>query len=217
MEFSKILNYYLLTLAALFPMVNPFSTIPLLLSLAGHQSEGVRQRMALKASINAGIIMIVALFLGSAIMAFFNISLPALRVAGGLIVATLGFRMLFPGNTSESDNMAESSENYALIPLALPSMAGAGTLATIMTFSSQINEQHTLFRVLGGYGIVVAAVLTVVVLCAIILRASTRIVRYLGKSGLDAMARIMGLLMICIGVQFMADGVTGFVHAASSA
>ncbi|MDL5054623.1 MarC family NAAT transporter [Oscillatoria laete-virens NRMC-F 0139] len=209
MTIHEFIQYYLWALAALFPMVNPFSTIPLLLALTAGEDDAERKRQARKACRNAGII---TLFLGGVILEFFNISIPAIRVAGGLIVAYIGFYMLFPKETADSPKLSRHKD-HSLIPLALPSMAGAGTLATILTFSSEIAKETGWIVNLLGYTIAVCAILTVVGLSMLVLRAATRINRALGPAGLEAMAKIMGLLLVCIGVQFIANGIREFMAA----
>lgn len=214
---SQLFMYYLATITSLFPMVNPFSTIPLFLALTAKMSEKDRQRQGDRACLFAMIIMLITLFLGSLILKFFNISLPALRVAGGLIISFLGFNMLFPSekkNEGGENHEADVILDYSIIPLALPSMAGAGTIAMIMTFSTTISTQEKWTYHLAGYGITVAAIITVALLCFIVLRSARYIQKFLGPDGLNAMTRIMGLIMVCIGVQFLADGVKTFVSNA---
>jgi len=210
----QAIQYFVLAFTSLFPMVNPFSTIPLLLSLTSDMSEQERRAQAIKASRNAGIIMVVALFLGGFILEFFGISIGALRIAGGLIVAYLGFGMLFPspaGSPLAGPGPRAGRKDFSFIPLALPSLAGAGTLALVITLSTQITEQHSLPKKVAGYVIVVLAIACVTILSAVILRASVRINDVLGEQGLEAMSRIVGLLMICVGVQFIAGGVRLFI------
>lgn len=210
----EFFNYCFLAIIALFPMVNPFSTIPLLLTLTRHEDEQERKRQATKACLFAGLIMMVTLFIGGLILEFFSISVASLRIAGGLIVAYIGFRMLFP--TDETPTLEDHKKNksdYALIPLALPSMSGAGTLATILTFSSQISEEKGFIISFLGYSIGMISIGVVVGLAVLILRAATKVNRLLGEKGIEAMARIMGLLLVCIGVQFIGNGVQEFTKS----
>lgn len=209
-----ILENFFLGLGALFPMVNPFSTIPLLLALTAGLDERARAAMAGRAVRNAVIIMLVALAAGTLVLEFFNISVSALRIAGGLIVAYLGFRMLFPPPEAEAKvvRAGEGGQevDFSFIPLALPSLAGAGTLAMIITFSTEIDEQSGIVAKVLGYGIASAVILTVGVIAWVVLRSAGRILRVLGAQGLEALTRIMGLLMVCIGVQFVGMGVSSF-------
>jgi multiple antibiotic resistance protein len=213
---ADFVNHYLLGVSSLFAIVNPFSSVPLFLSLTAGMSGGERRAQATRAAIYAAIIMAVTLFLGGAILAFFSISIAALRVAGGLIVAVLGFRMLFPDPAPVTSQVGESDRelrrDYALIPLALPSLAGAGTIALVMTYSTSLAELPSAVLKLEGYGVALAAIATVSAIAALILRASTGIARRLGDNGLEALTRIMGLLMVCIGIQFIGNGVKEFFN-----
>lgn len=213
---SDLLTHYLLGVSSLLAITNPFSTIPLLLTLTSGMTERQRRQQATRAARNATIIMLIALFIGGLILEFFSISIAALRIAGGLIVAFLGFRMLFPQPAVKSDGVGESvaerRHDYSLIPLALPSMAGAGSLALVMSYSTTIAElDHPTLKLIG-YALAVAGIGTVGLIAALVLRAGSRIANRLGSNGLDALARVMGLLMVCIGVQFIGNGIIEFFH-----
>src|SRR5262245_61207518 len=214
---TDLLHHFLGVTASLLPMVNPFSTIPLLMSLTAGMSDAHRARQAALASRNAAIVMIVALLLGGLIMEFFGISIAALRIAGGLIVAFLGFRMLFPppapapGNVGQPQSPQPADADFSFMPLAFPSLAGAGTIAVILSWTTHSAATEHLPTKLAGYAAVIAGILFVSLICWIVLRASNRLMRLMGPQGMDAMTRVMGLLLICIGVQFIAGGVRGFI------
>ncbi len=210
-----IIKYYLATIGSLFPIVNPFSTIPLFLALTIKMNEKDRQRQGDRACVYAAIILAIALLMGSVILGFFSISLPALRVAGGLIISFLGFNMLFPSEKKNDGGENHESDvilDYSIIPLALPSMAGAGSIAMVMTFSTTISTQPHLSHKLVGYVIALAAIATVAFFCFLVLRSARYIQKLLGPDGLNAMTRIMGLIMVCIGIQFLADGIKMFIE-----
>lgn len=210
MEYIKDCIAYV---GSIFPMVNPFSTVPLFLSLTVRMTMEERVKLGDKACVNATIIMLVALFLGTLFLHFFNISVPSLRIAGGLVVSFLGFSMLFPSSNPDGidpNSASQSSVNYSIIPLAFPSMAGAGTLATIMTISAINASKESWSERIYSYAISSLAIIIVGVLCFLVLRTSNRIKKFLGPEGIDAMTRIMGLIMVCIGVQFIATGVGEF-------
>ncbi|MCK9316640.1 MAG: MarC family NAAT transporter [Verrucomicrobia bacterium] len=210
MEYIKDCIAYV---GSIFPMVNPFSTVPLFLSLTVRMTMEERVKLGDKACVNATIIMLVALFLGTLFLHFFNISVPSLRIAGGLVVSFLGFSMLFPSPNPDGidpNSASQSSVNYAVIPLAFPSMAGAGTLATIMTISAINASKESWSERIYSYTSSSLAIIIVGLLCFLVLRTSNRIKKFLGPEGIDAMTRIMGLIMVCIGVQFIATGVGEF-------
>ncbi len=211
---SRLIEVYLAGLLSLFPILNPFSTIPVLLSLTAGAQPHERAQIARRACRNVAIILITALVLGDVILGFFGISLPALRVAGGLVIAVIGMRMLFP--SAETELAAPSGRgqaDIALIPLALPSMSGPGSIAVVISWSVQIHEQAGVVSRVVGYGIGIAVVVTTAILAWLVLRSSSTIAQRLGDDGIESIKRLMGFLLVCVGVQFVATGVEGFIAA----
>ncbi|MEN5016574.1 MarC family NAAT transporter [Erwinia sp. Eh17-17] len=204
-----------LGLVVLLPLANPLTTVALFLGLAGDMNYQERNRQSLQASVYVVIIMAVAYYAGNVVMDTFGISIPGLRIAGGLIVAFIGFRMLFPqqqaGQSVEADHkMDEMSErqsvNIAFVPLAMPSTAGPGTIAMIISTASTIHS-GTPFE---PWVIMLAPPLTFLSIGIILwgcLRSSGTIMRLVGKGGIEAISRLMGFLLVCMGVQFMINGI----------
>lgn len=203
----------LIYVGTIFPMVNPFSTLPLFLSLTARMSTEGRQKIGNAACRNAAIIMIVSLFLGTLFLHFFSISISSVRVAGGLVVCFLGFSMIFPRSNPDGavdyNSASQSTVNYSFIPLAFPSMAGAGTIATILSISA-INATGNWGERFYNYSACTIAIIVVGLLSLLVLKTANRIKKFLGTEGIDAMTRMMGLVMVCIGVQFIATGVSEF-------
>ena len=154
---------------------------------------------------------ILATFLvaGAAIVDFFNISVPGIRVAGGLIIATVGFRMLFPPPPGSASDAAGAEQDVAFTPIAMPSLAGPGSIAVVLGAAAQIQSIRPDDWQLIYVAVIVGMVITLV-LSFVVLRASSQMVRILGPSGLDEMTRIFGFLLICIGMQFLLTGVSDF-------
>jgi multiple antibiotic resistance protein len=216
MPFSmfELFSWILAGYSALLPMSNPFSTVPLLMSLTSGQTAQARRAQGDRAAFYGAIIMLVALFFGTLILDFFNISVPALRVAGGFIVCFFGFNMLIRQKQEKDDSQEmPKKEDYSFIPLAMPSLVGPGTLSIIMTFATQINDQTSTVGMVTGYGVMIVAIGATSLTTFFVLRSSQLIMKLLGEKGIEAMTRIMGLILVCIGVQFIADGVKGFVLA----
>lgn len=209
---SLVVGSFLAAFAGLFPIVNPFGAVPLFLSLTSGLSPAERRRQAALVVRNAIVIMLVSLLLGGVMLEFFGISISALRIAGGLIVAHLGFHMLFPGHASApvGHPHASTKTDCTLIPLAFPSLTGAGSIAVIMGFSTKITTLPNWSEKATGYAVVMLAIFSVAWLSLLILRASTRVARWLNPHGMDALTRFMGLMLVCIGVQFIADGIRSF-------
>ena len=199
-----------LTIATLFPIMNPFSTAPLFMSLTAGLDARTRNRTALSACLYAFAILVVFLLLGAAIIDFFGISVPGIRVAGGLIISVLGFRMLFPTAPANHPPASSAPElEIAFTPLAMPSLAGPGSISVVVTAASQIRSNHPEQYVLIYAGVILGMAATLLT-AFFILRAASSMARILGPSGLDALTRIFGFILIAIGMQFLLVGISDF-------
>lgn len=214
-----------LGLVVLLPLANPLTTVALFLGLAGEMNFSERNRQALQASFYVFIIMLVAWYAGNAVLNTFGISIPGLRIAGGLIVAFIGFRMLFPakpvGHSVEAQHKQDELEqtdtrkesvNIAFVPLAMPSTAGPGTIAMIISSASTVKSGVDF----PDWVIMVAPVITFLLISLILwicLRSSGSIMKLVGRGGIEAISRLMGFLLVCMGVQFVINGVLEVVHA----
>ena len=215
-----------LGLVVLLPLANPLTTVALFLGLAGNMNREERNRQSLMASVYVFAIMVVAFYAGQLVMNTFGISIPGLRIAGGLIVAFIGFRMLFPQQKMEDRPEVESktkelekhpTANIAFVPLAMPSTAGPGTIAMIISSASTIKHGADF----PEWVLMVAPVLVFLSVSVILwgcLRSSGAIMKLVGKGGIDAISRLMGFLLVCMGVQFIINGILEIVttfHAMS--
>lgn len=204
-------------LVLILPLANPLTTVALFLGLAGGMSYRERNRQIFQTSLYVFIIMSVAFYGGQIVMSTFGISIPGLRIAGGLIVAFIGFRMLFPQQEREhapevaskadeiNNSESASTVNIAFVPLAMPSTAGPGTIALIISSASQIKSGLDI----TPWVLAVAPVLTFMIVSLIVwlsLKSSGLIMRFVGKSGIEAISRLMGFLLVCMGVQFIING-----------
>lgn len=208
---GDFLGYVGLTAMTLLPIINPVGTAVLLLGIGANLDSVTRERQVRKACIYATGILIAFLLLGTLIMEVFGISIPGLRLAGGLVIAFLGFRMLFPDALPEMSPAAfaeaRAKPDISFSPLAMPSLSGPGSIATVISMSSTIRHQEQGSHIIVQHiGVVIGIVLSAVV-CYFVLRAAEPLSRKLGSSGIDAIARIMGFLLICIGIQFLINGV----------
>lgn len=200
-----------LTVGTLLPIMNPFSTLPLFMSLTRKANEKRRNRIALAACLYAFILLVSFLFLGTAIIDFFGISVPGIRIAGGLIISVLGFRMLFPDGAPIAGGGQDSQheQEVAFTPLAMPSLAGPGSLSVVVTAASQIKSNNPEQYLVVYAGVILGMVVTVLIAFTV-LRSAGPIARVLGPSGIDAMTRIFGFLLVAIGMQFLLTGVSDF-------
>jgi multiple antibiotic resistance protein len=205
-SWPQALSYVFSTVVALLPIVNPFSTIGLVISITANLTEEERTQQIGRACIYMFFILVAVLVAGSLIMSFFGISIPGLRIAGGLVVSYLGFRMLFPGPpaiTGGERSEAIKKQDVSFTPLAMPGLSGPGSIAVVVGLSSTLQEGG---NVVIGHVLVAVGVAITAVISYFVLRAATRLKGSWGDRH-RRVSRIMGFLLICIGVQFVINGV----------
>jgi multiple antibiotic resistance protein len=208
------LTFVLSTVGALIPIVNPLSAVGLVIGITEGLSEAERNRQIRRACVYMFCILVAFQVAGGLIMSFFGISIPGLRMAGGLIVSYLGFRMLFPDRekiSSQEQVEAAAKADISFTPLAMPGLSGPGSIAVVIGMST---TAHTAGHVILGHLLIAVGIAITAVICYIVLRAATRLSRVLGATGVNAMSSIMGFLLICIGVQFIINGVLAVVQLA---
>lgn len=194
-----------LALLALLPMVNPPTTATLLLGLSkGMSREHIRRQINM-AALYLFATLCVSFFIGSSILDLFGISIPGLRLAGGLIIAFIGFRMLFPSPNQSVG--VEANQNIAFVPLTMPSMCGPGTMALVISGAAQIAELPAEADRVVIYAAMVTAFALMSLISWGVLKLADPVCKILGATGIDAMTRIMGFLLVCMGMQFCINGV----------
>ena len=191
------------TILALLPVINPLASAPAFLAMTDRLSPAQRHRQLLVACVYMVVILVTFLVGGSLIMGFFGISIPGLRIAGGLMVAGIGSSMLVstPAAVGEAD-IASPERDIAFTPLAMPMLSGPGAIAVTLGFTSLASGW--LDDVAVMLGIVAMAVIAYTTL-----RLSGSIVRVIGQVGMNALTKVMGFLLLCIGIQFIVNGVLG--------
>jgi len=212
-DITGFFSSVLVTLITLLPIINPVSTAILLLGISEHLTKKDLNRQIIMACIYMIGILVVFLLAGHFIMIFFGISIPGIRIAGGMVIGFLGFRMLFPSEamiTPTEKKEAIKKSNISFSPLAMPSMAGPGAIATVITISSSIDGRHGYAKVFAFTGVIIAIVITAVI-SWLVLRSAGFVSRILGVNGVDSLSRIMGFLLICIGIQFAIIGVQDLI------
>jgi len=191
------------TFAALLPIANPFSTAPVFVAITRNLDSHDRLKQARMACIYMFAVLAVTLLAGALILAFFGISLAALRLAGGLIVARIGFGMLNPEPEVElpadQRRVFVQRTDVAFTPLAMPLLSGPGSIAVTIGMATEVARPLENIAILAGIALVTLA-------CWLVLRSSTRVVDRLGETGVNVLTRIMGLLLVCIGIQFVFRG-----------
>jgi len=195
-------QHYLL---GLFAVANNVAAIPLYISLIQGRTEKEQHKICRTATLASFITMITSLFAGLAVLNFFEISIPAFRIAGGLLLLSTGFNMM--NSVQKAMEMAEQTFSKiistAIIPIAIPMTTGAGTMSTIILFSESARHQPYLqFSLMGAIGI-----MTVIIY--ITFYYAPKIVSYLGSTGLDVLTKIFGLITLALGIQFILTGISG--------
>lgn len=209
------LQYFLGALVSLIVITNPLSKLPLFVSLTQGMSEERRRQQALWAGIYSAAIMLVSLLGGNMLLAFFGISYGAMRIAGGLVVAMIGYQMLFGGNTpNNAPIVRRDKDDYAFFPIAMPGIAGPGTIAVVIGFSTEIAELKDYVDLAVALGWTAAAIIATASASWAVMRYSDLLTRRLGPSGTLVLGKLMGFILICIGVQFVGSGIRTFMAGA---
>jgi len=195
----------LATFVGLLPIANPFSTAVVFLALARRFSPAHREQQARLSSLYMVLILWTFLFAGALIMSFFGISIPAVRVAGGLIVARIGFGMLASQDGAAPKQAVEADADIAFTPLALPMLSGPGSIAVTIGMAA---GAEGVFEYLA----VAAGIVLVGLVAYLVLREAPRVSGWLGDEGLEAMTRVLGFLLVCVGIQFIAVGTGEFLQ-----
>jgi multiple antibiotic resistance protein len=193
------------TVVGLLPIINPLASAPTFLAMTEGDSEERRLEQLRKACFFMVAILVAFLIGGTFIMAFFGFSIPGLRIAGGMLVVGIGWNMLMgpgEGQREHANPEARAKADVSFSPLAMPMLSGPGSIAVTLGFTSLATRWWDYVAII--IGIVIVAFISYGVL-----RASTRVVRVIGVNGMNALTRIMGFLLVCIGVQFVVTGVVG--------
>jgi multiple antibiotic resistance protein len=193
------------TFLALFPIVDPFGGIPIFFSLTSSWTPGERTRTAVKTAAWVFSILVVFLFFGRFVLHFFGISLPVLKIAGGLIVANTAWGMVTSTArmTPAESHEAISKEDISLTPLAMPLLSGPGAIGVVMALAANVDNYLAYLGMVIGIAAVAFSVY-------LFLWLGGPLVRRLGPNAVGAINRIFGFLILAIAVQLVWDGVADF-------
>ncbi len=200
------MELFIYIFAALFSVLNPLGAVPIFVGLTQDYTKVERSRVSLLTALNVFIILIISFFIGEYVLKFFGISIDALRIAGGLIIVSSGFSLL-TGNFSKTrgvnkkvENDAHTRNQIALTPLAIPMLAGPGSISLLIAFYQDYTE--IIEKIIA-----VLAILGVAVVIFFVLKSAHYLSRILGASGIVAISRIIGFIVIAIGVQYISSSV----------
>ncbi|RXQ88821.1 NAAT family transporter [Ancylomarina salipaludis] len=208
------MELFIFSFGALFSIMNPLGTVPVFVGLTQNNSKRERAGIAFWTSFNVLIILLLSFFAGKYILSFFGISLNSLKIAGGLIIASSGFALL-TGKFTEHKGMKKprvkddihTRSEISLTPLAIPMLAGPGTISLLITYNQEYKGMFDCLIILGS---VFASSLCIY----LILKSSHYIVRMLGASGINALSRIIGFIVIAIGIELIVVAVLSILKLA---
>ncbi|MFA5266314.1 MAG: MarC family NAAT transporter [Opitutaceae bacterium] len=202
-HFSQLI---LATVVALLPIINPLAATPVFLAITEGDSEAKRREQAMRGCLYMVGILACFLFGGSLIMQFFGLSIPGMRIAGGLLVCGVALAMYAPPKDDEGERRrreeARAKHDVSFSPLAMPMLSGPGSIAVTIGLTSLSSQWHDYLAIM--IGILIVAIISY---CTLLL--SGRLVHMIGHNGMSALTKIMGFLLLCIGIQFVVNGVVG--------
>ena len=200
LDFSLYLKFFI----GLVAIINPLGLLPVFVSLTSHQSSQERMKTNTTANIAVMVILWVSMFGGQVILDVFGISSASFRIAGGSLITLIAWSML-QGKLGEVKHNKEekgesiAKESIAVVPLALPLMAGPGAISSTIVYSSQFHTPSQLF----GLSLVVVVFS---LFSWLVFRAAPLLFRVMGKTGINVVTRIMGLIMMSLGIEIMVAG-----------
>lgn len=196
-------------LATLFSVVNPLGAIPMFLSLTADYSTEERNKTSLLTSIYFVLLLVIFFWAGTFILSFFGVSIAALRAAGGLVIIMSGFALL-SGNMAKrriGDKVQEEAmekEDISFTPMAMPMLSGPGSISLLIGYFSTYPD-------LTNKLIITSVIVLTGIIIYVILRFSPMLFKILGQAGLKAVARIMGFLVLAIGIEYIVSGVVQLI------
>lgn len=201
------MDLFMYAFAALFSVMNPLGTVPVFVGLTKEDTLKNRSQTALLTAVNILVVLIISFFIGKYLLAFFGISINSLRIAGGLIIASSGFALL-TGSFQKHKGMdrekvkkdVKQRDGVSLTPLAIPMLAGPGSISLLIGMQNSYTQ--TTERIL-----IISAIILACLVTFLMLRSAHFIAKFLGASGINAISRIIGFIVIAIGIEYISSSV----------
>jgi multiple antibiotic resistance protein len=203
------ITLYLQIAVTIFSIIDPFGVIPLFLVFTSNQSDEVRRKIIRRTVVAVAIILVSAALIGNHILSFFGIDINSFKIAGGILLLMVALNMLqakgpLIKSTPSEQNEAIEKDDISIVPLAIPLLAGPGTISTVIVFSSSMESAGEKIILLGIIIAVVATIWPIMML-------SKWIGKTIGNTGINIMIRIMGLILASIGVKFILEGIKAYL------
>jgi multiple antibiotic resistance protein len=213
---SAVFSAFLLTFAGLFPIVNPIEAAPFFLALTPSLSQAERSVLARNVAINGFALLLGSMVLGPFLLQFFGIELPVVRIAGGLVVTALGWKLLTEEQWSDHGeaNVQPGGPRQigSFYPLTMPLTVGPGSISVAITIGSRKPEAGLKYAELAEHAI--GALIGVVAIAAsiyIAYRFAGNLARALGVTGLEVMVRLSAFILMCIGIEIVWNGYSSLI------
>lgn len=212
---ADAVKVFLLTVSALFPIVDPLAGSPIFLAMTQAYSLETRRTLAWRVALNSLVLMVASYFVGAHVLNFFGVSLPVVQVGGGLIVASIGWGMLLekdePHETSRKSVQCSDALHSAFYPLTLPLTVGPGSISVAITLGANSTRRYG-FHVV----IILAALIAMLAIAISVLLCyglADQLARAVGKTGMVVIVRLSSFLLVCIGVQIMWNGISALLSS----
>jgi len=198
--------FFITSFVTLFVIIDPIGLTPLFVALTQGMTVKQRRAIAIRATLtSAGILALFAIF-GEALLGFIGISMAAFKIAGGILLLLTALDMLFQRRSKRREDTAEEDDDLddpSVFPLAIPLIAGPGSIATVILLAPT-QPGFT------GLGLSLAVMVLVLIVTFIFFEAATPLERLLGKTGINVVSRLLGMLLAALAVQFMLNGLQDF-------
>lgn len=199
--------FYITAFVTLFVIIDPIGLVPLFVALTQGMSAAARRAIGLRAVIVAAILLTIFAYAGEAVLGFVGISMPAFRIAGGILLFLTALDMLFDRRAKRrEDQTDEDRPDPSVFPLAIPLIAGPGAIASMILLAGQQPG-------LAGLGMVIGVMLVVLTLVMLLFLTANLFERALGRVGINVVTRLLGMLLAALSVQFVLDGLRDFGFA----
>lgn len=201
------LDLFIPAFVTLFVVMDPIGITPLFMALTQGKTTAERRAIALRACAIAGVLLTLFAFLGEGVLNFLGISMPAFRIAGGILLLLTALDMLFERRTQrrkdQSEEGGDQGDDPSVFPLAMPLIAGPGSIATVILLAGQGDGVE-------GVALVLAVMALVLVIAFVLFNAASLLERLLGDTGIKVVTRLLGMLLSALAVQFVLEGLRDF-------
>lgn len=209
---TAFVNSFLLVYATLFPIVNPVGSAPLFLGLTQFSTDRERAKLARGVAFNSFFLLLGSLFVGSYVLEFFGISLPVVRIAGGLVVTVFGWKLLNAENRPAGGNAPPEEGGVeavdAFYPLTMPLTVGPGSISVAIALGSQRPKAADIAHLVQLGGAAIAGIAAIVLTVYLSYRFAERTISFVGRTGTGVVVRLSAFIMMCIGIQILWGGWT---------